>query len=118
MTYHAAILMLGLDGQESEKRGYVFLFLHALVLLVRQGLRLDSQWVAALYPAKEHAMELTRSQTLATLCLAVLCNMFFSALFYGTETDNLEQTILASVVSTLVMFPVKKIIPKLYESRM
>ena len=40
--------------------------------------------------------------------------MASSALFYGTKTDNIGQTIIASLVSTVVMAPVNVVFPRMF----
>jgi hypothetical protein len=77
--------------QESASHGQVLLISHYIFLLWMQRLRLNHSFFSAFFPSLDAAIEISRPQRLAILCLAILANMAFSAYFFGTNTNSIGQ---------------------------
>jgi hypothetical protein len=92
----------------------VILVIHYVLLAWWSEIRRGHSWVSSLFPTLDTAVSVTRAQRIAVLCLSILVNMAFSALFMGTEPKNVSETLVASIFASLVMFPVLTIFPILF----
>jgi hypothetical protein len=77
--------------QESAQHGHVLLVSHYIYLLWVERMKLNHSFYSAFLPTLDAAIEISRPQRIAILCLAILANMAFSAYFFGTNTNSLGQ---------------------------
>ena len=64
---------------------------HYVLLLWWQRLRMNHAWLSSCFPSLESAIVMSRPQRLSILCLAIMANMAFSAYFFGTNPESVDQ---------------------------
>jgi hypothetical protein len=84
--------------------------MHFLLILWWRRLRRDHTWLAAMAPPLDIILEVTQPQRVAVLCLIVLINMAFSAIFLGTDASVADRTAAVGLLSAVRVVAVTQLL--------